>query len=261
MTRWFNDVWIEWLCPEPSSVTPETRLEDIKRSKDFLDSDILKWIWSNPNPITKEEWEKERIISVTNPNPEPNSNLPPVLDYHLRVENYKKPAKTIVIVSGYFAPLHINHIKMFEAAKALGDELFVIVNNDKQLMNKKGFIFQSFSDRLRIINSLKMVDLVIPSKNHAPDVAIALGEIITCGKPEIVKNSKFIFANGGDRNTPNKTEEDVCRQLGIEMVYNVGPDKTTSSTDLIERAGKWWASKYYGVDAKNISTVFKPRWD
>lgn len=86
MVNKWGDIWIPWLVdsnkayPEPSSVTPGTRLEDIKRSKDFLDSDILKWIWSNP--ITKEEWEKERIISVTNPNPEPNSNLPPVLDYH-----------------------------------------------------------------------------------------------------------------------------------------------------------------------------------
>ena len=38
----------------------------------------------------------------------------------------------VVIVSGYFNPLHGGHIDMIEAAAAMGDKLIVIVNNDKQ---------------------------------------------------------------------------------------------------------------------------------
>ena len=37
-----------------------------------------------------------------------------------------------IIVSGYFNPLHMGHIELFKNAKAFGDELFVIVNNDTQ---------------------------------------------------------------------------------------------------------------------------------
>ena len=38
----------------------------------------------------------------------------------------------VIIVSGYFNPLHKGHIQLFHLAKNKGDKLFVIVNNDKQ---------------------------------------------------------------------------------------------------------------------------------
>ena len=40
--------------------------------------------------------------------------------------------KKIIIVSGYFNPLHKGHIEYFKNAKNYGDVLFVIVNNDYQ---------------------------------------------------------------------------------------------------------------------------------
>jgi D-beta-D-heptose 7-phosphate kinase/D-beta-D-heptose 1-phosphate adenosyltransferase len=40
--------------------------------------------------------------------------------------------KTLVIVSGYFNPLHSGHIEYLTKSKELGDFLFVIVNNDHQ---------------------------------------------------------------------------------------------------------------------------------
>ena len=36
--------------------------------------------------------------------------------------------KTLVIVSGYFNPIHEGHIEYLNRSKALGDFLFVIVN-------------------------------------------------------------------------------------------------------------------------------------
>ena len=36
----------------------------------------------------------------------------------------------VIIVSGYFNPLHKGHLELFEKANALGDELWVIVNSD-----------------------------------------------------------------------------------------------------------------------------------
>ena len=41
-------------------------------------------------------------------------------------------AKTAIIVSGYFNPIHKGHIEYFQNAKNLADELFVIVNSDYQ---------------------------------------------------------------------------------------------------------------------------------
>ena len=38
--------------------------------------------------------------------------------------------KKAVIVSGYFNPIHKGHLEYFNNAKAMADDLFVIVNND-----------------------------------------------------------------------------------------------------------------------------------
>ena len=40
--------------------------------------------------------------------------------------------KKAIIVSGYFNPIHKGHLEYFNNAKALCDELFVIVNNYHQ---------------------------------------------------------------------------------------------------------------------------------
>ena len=49
----------------------------------------------------------------------------------------KNQEKIVVTVSGGFDPLHVGHIRMFQEAKALGDELVVILNNDNWLNKKK----------------------------------------------------------------------------------------------------------------------------
>ena len=50
--------------------------------------------------------------------------------------------KKSVIVSGYFNPIHKGHLEYFNNAKALADELFVIVNNDQQRALKGSKEFQ-----------------------------------------------------------------------------------------------------------------------
>lgn len=175
-------------------------------------------------------------------------------------DEQKVKSKTIVICSGYYCPIHELHIEMLEAARKLGDELWVIVNNNCQTAKKKnGFVFQDERARLKIVQSLKCVDKAILSCQAESDVSVSISGLcysifsFEYGRPD----NQVIFANGGDRTTPNPAEQRVCERYGVKMVYNVGPDKTTSSTDLIEKAGKWWADKYL-----NVSPVFKwPRWD
>ena len=46
-------------------------------------------------------------------------------------EKSKKMGPDIwVMVSGGFDPIHIGHVRMFEAARKLGDKLVVVINND-----------------------------------------------------------------------------------------------------------------------------------
>jgi len=64
----------------------------------------------------------------------------------------------IVIVSGYFSPLHCGHLDYFEEAATAGDRLVVIVNNNEQQILKKGKLIMDQEDRLRIVKALSIVD-------------------------------------------------------------------------------------------------------
>jgi cytidyltransferase-like protein len=129
----------------------------------------------------------------------------------------------IIAVSGYFDPIHIGHIELFKLAKALGDKLIVIVNNDKQTEIKKGKYFMPVEERGRIIQELSCVD----------EVFISIDEDRTvCESLRVVK--PHVFANGGDRHNYEIPEAVVCRELGIEIIDGLGA-KIQSSSELIRK--------------------------
>ncbi len=135
----------------------------------------------------------------------------------------------VVLVSGGFDPVHVGHVRMFNEAKKLGDKLIIVINNDNWLHKKKGKIFMPQEERKELIENFKSVDEVVLT-NHTPgtedmSVCDALREI----KPDI-------FANGGDRVADNIPEVQVCKELGIEMVFNVGHGgKVQSSSWLLKK--------------------------
>lgn len=143
------------------------------------------------------------------------------------MKKHKKPI--VVAVSGGFDPIHPGHIRMFNDAKKLGDELVVILNNDNWLKKKKGFSFMPEHERKELIQSIKSVDRVVLT-NHKPDsddmsVCVALKKI----KPDI-------FANGGDRNKKNIPEVAVCEEIGCKMYFNKGRGgKIESSSWLLKK--------------------------
>jgi len=134
----------------------------------------------------------------------------------------------VICISGYFNPMHVGHVRMMKDSKALGDKLIVIVNNDKQALAKKGKIIINENDRLEMTKAIKWVD----------DAIIAIDEDKTV-RETLRKVHPDVFANGGDRGEGNVPEDEVCSELGIEMVYNVGEGgKVDSSTDIIKRASE-----------------------
>jgi len=76
--------------------------------------------------------------------------------------------KTVVYTSGTFDMLHINHLKMLEYARALGDILIVGVNTDELVAEYKSSPIIPFEERIALMKALKMPDIVIPQKslNH-----------------------------------------------------------------------------------------------
>lgn len=142
-----------------------------------------------------------------------------------------------VIVSGYFNPLHGGHLDMIEAAKALGDFLIVVVNNDEQQVIKKGKVILDEENRARLIRALRDVDEVIISTDKDSTVIETLRSI-----HEKYPEDKLVFANGGDRDGHRTVpESDICESLDIEMVFGVGSSevvKRDSSTRINQATGK-----------------------
>ena len=141
----------------------------------------------------------------------------------------------VVIISGYFNPLHIGHIQYIQGAKALGDKLLVIVNNDEQQLLKKGKIIMEESDRCNIVAALRDVDNVVLSIDSDPTVC----ETISYIARNLKDTNQLIFANGGDRDSSKEVPETfVCRKYGIEMVFDAGGiDKIESSSNINKRTG------------------------
>jgi len=142
--------------------------------------------------------------------------------------------KKVVMVSGGFDPIHLGHTRYFEAAKKLGDKLVVVINNDHWIKLKKGQGFMSAKDRAEIISSFRHVDQVIISKHKKNTRDMSVCEEILSVKPHI-------FANGGDRKPTGDPvpEVAICKELGVEMVYNVGKGgKIRSSSELLRKYSK-----------------------
>jgi cytidyltransferase-like protein len=127
----------------------------------------------------------------------------------------------IIAVSGGMDPVHIGHLRMLEEASQYGD-LVVILNSDEWLMRKKGYVFMSFEDRAEILKGFRCVSDVIMAQDKDDTVCSSLIEL----KPDI-------FANGGDRKKDNTPEIALCKELGINMMWNCGGGKIASSSELV----------------------------
>ena len=140
-----------------------------------------------------------------------------------------KKAK-VIIVSGYFNPLHKGHLELFEKAKANGDELWVIVNSDHQRKLKGSKEFMKEDERIAIVSSIGIVDksLVSIDKDKTQCETLAL-----LAKENIKKYDLF-FANGGDQNNNSIPEAAVCNELNIGLIEGLG-DKIQSSSWLLKK--------------------------
>ena len=136
--------------------------------------------------------------------------------------------KKLVIVSGYFNPLHKGHLELFRKAKEAGDLLCVIVNNDIQRELKGSQFFQDQEERVEIIRELTMVDMAWISIDKDKTQNETLKMLVN----KFYGTMKLAFANGGDQNNDNIPEAEICRQFGIELIDGLG-DKIQSSSWLL----------------------------
>jgi D-beta-D-heptose 7-phosphate kinase/D-beta-D-heptose 1-phosphate adenosyltransferase len=137
----------------------------------------------------------------------------------------------IVCTSGGFDPIHPGHATCIVDSKQHGDTLVVVVNGDDFLRKKRGQPFMDLETRCLIISCIRGVDFVIPFEiENDQTVCEALRRI----RPHV-------FTKGGDRTDyTNIPEWQVCQDLGIEIVPQVGRPKTWNSSDFLRNWGEFW---------------------
>jgi len=85
-----------------------------------------------------------------------------------------------------------------------------------------------FEKRSEILSALKGVILV----DSVDDTDGTVCEAIRRHKPDY-------FANGGDRGKKNTPEQDVCEEMGVELLWGIGGDyKADASSTLVNRFRK-----------------------
>ena len=137
--------------------------------------------------------------------------------------------KKAIIVSGYFNPIHKGHLEYFNNAKALCDELFVIVNNDHQRELKGSKEFQKEDERMIIVSNIKAVDKAILSIDQDRTVC----ETIRMIANQYGANYELGFANGGDQNNDTIPERPICEEMNVTLIDGLG-DKIQSSSWLLK---------------------------
>ena len=135
-----------------------------------------------------------------------------------------------IIVSGYFNPIHKGHIEYFNNAKALADELFVIVNSDFQRALKGSKEFQKEEERLFIVQNIKAVNKAIISVDTDRTVCESIRTLHT----KYGKEYDLGFANGGDQDNNSIPEAPICKELNIQLIDGLG-DKIQSSSWLLNK--------------------------
>tara|TARA_Y100001938_G_scaffold5426_1_gene6814 strand:- start:37 stop:441 length:405 start_codon:yes stop_codon:yes gene_type:complete len=110
---------------------------------------------------------------------------------------------------------------MIQAAAFLG-KVIVALNSDDWLKRKKGYVFMPYKSRAYLLQHIKGVHEVYAVDDTDGTVCEALSRL----KPDM-------FGNGGDRTPENTPEVNLCKELNINTVWNLGGNKIQSSRGLI----------------------------
>ena len=137
-------------------------------------------------------------------------------------ERLRADGRRIVLANGVFDLLHVGHVRYLEAARALGDVLFVGINGDAAVARVKGAgrPLMPARERAEVLAALRAVDHVVVFEEDTADALIA------AIRPAI-------HAKGTDYTTDTVPERDTVRRYGGRVAI-VGDPKDHPTRDAIQ---------------------------
>ncbi len=126
---------------------------------------------------------------------------------------------TLVFTNGHFDLLHVGHLDYLERARALGDALFVGVNDDASTRRLKGMgrpLIPAL-ERARLVAALEPVSAAIVFSGDTAD------DLIRALRPEV-------YVKGGDYAHKGLPERSTVEGLGGRIVLiDLLPEHSTSA--------------------------------
>jgi D-glycero-beta-D-manno-heptose 1-phosphate adenylyltransferase len=136
-------------------------------------------------------------------------------------ERLRAAGRRVVLANGCFDLLHVGHIRYLEAARRLGDVLFVGLNSDASVARLKGAgrPLMPADERVEILASLRAVDHVVVFDDDTADA------LIRALKPDV-------HAKGTDYTVESVPERATARAVGSATAIT-GDPKQHATRDLI----------------------------
>jgi len=124
----------------------------------------------------------------------------------------------VMILSGGFDPLHVGHVRMIQAARAQAALVVVGLNSDAWVEEKKGRVPLPIADRCEVLAAIRGVTSAVRFDDRDGTAIDLIRRVRAVAGPD----SKIAFGNGGARSQETVPEVDVCRELNVDLVWNVG---------------------------------------
>ena len=144
-------------------------------------------------------------------------------------ERLRAEGKRLVLANGCFDLLHVGHIRYLEAARRLGDVLFVGINGDAAVARLKGRgrPLMPAAERQEMLAALRAVDHVVVFDDDTADALVA------AVRPDV-------HAKGTDYTTESVPERETVRAYGGKVAI-VGDPKDHATRDVIGRIARCFA--------------------
>ena len=153
----------------------------------------------------------------------------------------------IIVTNGVFDLLHSGHVTMLEAARALGDVLWVGINSDESVRALKGETrpINSEQDRAFVLGALRCVDYVTIFRD------VRATEFLRLARPAY-------YAKGGDYSlsTLDPGERAVLEACGARIVFiptvpGLSTTRTIAKLSALPQAGGDLVPKHSFTDGKS----------
>ena len=132
-----------------------------------------------------------------------------------------------VLVGGVFNIIHPGHIYFLGKAREFGDHLTVVVANDKNVLEKKGYLVFSAEERAELVQNLKHVDDTVIGDEKD------IFRVVEDEKPDII-------ILGHDQDFDTESLRSFLREKKINCKIVRIPDKYQdySTSSIIEKIKK-----------------------